>query len=116
MNEQPIVGTLEPSSNQINFTYLVYGLQVLGLFTVVGFIAAVIVNYIKLPEVKNTWLDSHFRWQIRTFWFGLLWSIIGGILCILLVGYLVLFANYVWVIYRIIKGCLYLNDKREIVF
>lgn len=96
------------------YTYVVYILQTLGFFTFVGFFAAIIVNYIKLPEVYGTRFASHFRWQIRTFWFGLLWYIVGGILALVLVGYLLLLANTVWMIYRIIKGFLYLNDKREI--
>ena len=49
-------------------------------------IIAVILNYVKRSEVRATWLDSHFAWQIRTFWFALLWLAIGGILFITVVG------------------------------
>ena len=94
----------------------VYGLQLVGLFTFVGFIAGVVINYIKFPSVQGTWLESHFRWQMRTFWYGLLWSVIGGILIILLVGYLILLANYIWMIYRIIKGWLNLISRQEMIF
>jgi len=61
-----------------------------------------------------TWLESHFRWQIRTFWWGLLWGVLGGILLLVLIGWLVLAANAVWIIYRIVKGWLRLAEGREI--
>lgn len=75
-------------------------------------IVAVIINYIKIDDVRGTWLESHFRWQIRTFWFGLLWAVVGAITFLLLVGYLVLVADAIWVIYRIVKGWLSLNDGK----
>ena len=58
-----------------------------------------------------TFLESHFRWQIRTFWFGLLWAVPGGILLIIHVGWLILIADAIWIIYRIVKGWLRLNDN-----
>jgi uncharacterized membrane protein len=70
------------------------------------------MNYVKKDEVAGTWLESHFRWQIRTFWWGLLWGLIGGILTIVLIGFAVLLAVGVWIIYRIVKGWLNLNDRR----
>jgi uncharacterized membrane protein len=62
--------------------------------------------------VAGTYLESHFRWQIRTFWFALLWSVIGVLTLVLVVGAFVLLGNLVWVIYRIVKGGLYLNDGK----
>ncbi len=53
---------------------LVYGLQAASFFFGITAIAAVIINYVKKDDVLNTWLASHFRWQIRTFWFGLFWE------------------------------------------
>ena len=102
--------------SSVHLTHLVYALQALGLFTVIGFIIAIFINYIKLPDVTGTWLASHFRWQIRTFWFALLWSIIGAVLTLIFIGWLIIAANYIWVIYRIVKGWIYLNDRREIIF
>ncbi|MCM2680646.1 DUF4870 family protein [Echinimonas agarilytica] len=93
-------------------TTLVYGLQAAGFIVGLTFIAAVILNYIKRDEVEGTLYESHFRWQIRTFWFSVLWSIIGALLSVVIVGFIVLFANAVWVIYRIIKGWLALNDEK----
>ncbi|MEZ0122039.1 MAG: DUF4870 family protein [Candidatus Reddybacter sp.] len=93
-------------------TTVVYALQAVSFFIGLSFIAAVIVNYIKRSEVEGTWLESHFLWQIRTFWFSVLWSIIGFVLVFVLVGYLVLLADAIWVIYRIIKGWMNLSEGR----
>ena len=94
-------------------TTVVYALQAASFFIGLSFIAAVIVNYIKKSEVEGTWLESHFLWQIRTFWFSVLWSIIGFVLVFVLVGYLVLLADVIWVIYRIVKGWMRLSEGKE---
>jgi uncharacterized membrane protein len=73
-------------------------------------IIAVIINYVKRGEARGTFLESHFRWQIRTFWFAFLWCVIGGMLFVTLVGIPlaigVFFAAGVWAIYRIARGWL----------
>lgn len=90
-----------------------YALQAVSFVLGITFIVAVIVNYVKRSDVRGTWLESHFRWQIRTFWFALLWSIIGAITIYILVGYFILAANAVWIIYRIVRGWLRLSDRKE---
>ncbi len=75
-------------------------------------IVAIVINYVKNGDVAGTFLESHFRWQIRTFWFGLLWGVLGVIASLVVVGWFVLVANVVWIIYRIVKGWLLLNDNR----
>jgi uncharacterized membrane protein len=77
-------------------------------------IIAVIINYVKRGEARGTYLESHFRWQIRTFWFALLWCVIGGILFITLVGIPLAIgvAAGVWTIYRIARGWLALRDRK----
>jgi uncharacterized membrane protein len=95
-------------------TMVVYALQALGFLVGISWIVAVVINYVKKEEVGGTWLESHFRWQIRTFWYGLLWGGLGAILLLVVVGYLVLLAAAVWVIYRIVKGWLYLNDNKPL--
>jgi uncharacterized membrane protein len=79
-------------------------------------IIAVVINYVKRGEARGTFLESHFRWQIRTFWFALLWCIIGGMLFVTLVGIPlaigVFFAAGVWTIYRIARGWLALRDRK----
>jgi uncharacterized membrane protein len=93
---------------------VVYALQAAGFFLGITWLIAVIVDYVKRDDAVGTWLESHFRWQIRTFWWGLLWGIIGGILMLILIGWLVLAANAVWIIYRIVKGWLRLTERREV--
>ncbi len=95
-----------------DLTQLVYILYALSYFTGVTALIAIIVNYVKKEDVAGTWLESHFRWQMRTFWFGLLWAAIGGITAFLFVGFAILFANFCWIVYRIVKGVLNLNDNK----
>lgn len=109
MSEE-IVSTTEETNKSI--TTLVYALQAGGFFFVITFIVAIVINYVKLDEIRGTWLASHFRWQIRTFWFAIIWLALGFITMPLVIGFFILFANAVWVIYRITKGWLYLNDKK----
>jgi len=96
-----------------NIAAVVYGLQILGVFlggvpTLVG----LIINYVKRGDVQGTLAQSHFRWQIRTFWFGLLWAVIGVVLMVVAIGVAVLVADGIWMIYRVVKGWLYLNDRK----
>ena len=71
-------------------------------------IIAVILNYVKRSDVRGTWLDSHFGWQIRTFWFALLWLIAGGVAFVTLLGIPIAIALWIgtgiWVLYRIVRG------------
>jgi uncharacterized membrane protein len=89
-----------------NTVQLVYILQGVGFFVGVTWIAAVIINHVKRGEAADSWVDSHFRWQVRTFWFGLLWGVVGALLSVVVIGLAVLAANYIWLIYRVVKGWL----------
>ena len=93
---------------------VVYALHAIGFFSGITWIVAVIVNYVKLDDARGTWLESHFRWQIRTFWWGLLWGVIGSVLLLILVGWLVLAAAGIWIVYRIVKGAMYLSENRPL--
>lgn len=93
-------------------TTIIYALYAASFFSVITALVAIIINYVKKEDVAGTFLESHFRWQIRTFWFGLLWGIVGAITMLIAVGWFVLIANGVWIIYRIVKGWLRLNDNR----
>jgi len=98
---------------------------ILGAATIVGAfligwpsLIAVILNYVKRSEVRGTWLESHFRWQIRTFWYGLLWVALCILFVVLTLG-LGLFVVWVplglvslWFVYRILRGWLALQDGR----
>ena len=82
-------------------------------------IVAVIMNYARRSETHGTWLESHFRWQIRTFWYAWLWILVSLIIAMPLVllaglgffiGLLGLGLVGLWVIYRIVRGWLSLRD------
>lgn len=122
----------EPPPSLVTLTHVIYGLHALSLViglttaaTVVGAflfgwpsIVAVILNYVKRGETHGTWLESHFRWQIRTFWFGLLWVALCGFFIVatfgigFLIAWLPLGIVGLWFIYRIAKGWLRLVDRR----
>jgi uncharacterized membrane protein len=95
-------------------TTVVYALQAAGFLNGITWIVAVIVNYVKRDEAKGSWLESHFRWQIRTFWWGLVWGAIGVVTFLIIVGWFILMADAIWIIYRIVKGWLYLNDNKAL--
>jgi uncharacterized membrane protein len=101
------------SDRQKTIAMVVYALQALSFLFIITFLVAIIINYLKRDDVRKSWLESHFRWQIRTFWFSLLWTALGFLTLFILIGYLVLFANTVWLIYRIVKGWLRLTEGRE---
>lgn len=96
-----------------SLTTIIYALYASSLLLGITFIVAIVVNYVKKDDVAGTWLESHFRWQIRTFWFGLLWGILGFMTLFFVVGWFVLIANGIWFIYRIVKGYLRLNDNKS---
>lgn len=95
-----------------SLTTVIYALYAASFLVGITIIAAIIMNYIKKDDVAGTFLESHFRWQMRTFWFGLLWGIIGVVSMVVVVGVFVLIANAIWMIYRIVKGWLRLNDNK----
>jgi len=110
MDHTPASADQEKSARTL--TTVIYALYAASFIVGITAIAAIVINYVKKGEVAGTWLESHFRWQIRTFWFGLLWSIVGMILMMVIVGWAILAANAVWIIYRIVKGWLNLNDGK----
>ena len=91
---------------------VIYALYALSLFSGITAIVAIVLNYIKLDDAKGTWLESHFRWQIRTFWWSVVWFVLGALTWIILVGWVVLGVAFVWFIYRIAKGWLNLNENK----
>ena len=96
-----------------NVVLVVYILQAIALFTAFPMLIAVIINYIKRDDARGTWLESHFCWQIRTFWYGLLWLFIGAVLYIFIVGYFIIFMVWIWQIYRVIKGWMRLVEHKS---
>jgi uncharacterized membrane protein len=95
-----------------NVTTLIYALYAASFLVVFAAIAGIILNYLKREEVAGTFMESHFDWQIRTFWIGLLGGGIGALTTWLYIGWAILLAVAVWVIYRIVKGWLSLNQNQ----
>jgi uncharacterized membrane protein len=93
---------------------IVYALQTASFFFPLTLFAAVIVNYVRRDDARGTWLESHFRWQIRTFWFTMGWFTVGGLTFFFVIGWFILGAAVLWLIYRIVKGWLYLSEKRPL--
>jgi uncharacterized membrane protein len=137
MNETPLAGaTVDPAVDPslVTYTNIIYALHALsiiigivGAATIVFMfvfgvpsIIAVIMNYARISATRGTYLESHFRWQIRTFWYALLWSILvwalSLVLMIVLVGFVTLPLGLVlvgiWVAYRVARGWLALRDRR----
>ena len=126
--------TVEASPALLRVAHIVYALHALGLAigalgaaTVVGSflfgwpsIIAVVLNYVYRGEARGTWLESHFNWQIRTFWFALAWAVIVGAVSLPLTLVLIGFGTWalgmlvlaVWAIYRIARGWLCLNGHQ----
>lgn len=127
--------TVEARPSLVTLTHVLYGLHALGLVlgafgaaSVIGSflfgwpsIIAVIINYVKRDEVRGTWLDSHFGWQIRTFWWALLWAVIVVAVSLPLTVVLIGIGTWViglavlglWAIYRIARGWMRLNGHLE---
>ena len=127
--------TVEARPSLVTLTHVLYGLHALGLVlgafgaaSVIGSflfgwpsIVAVIINYVKRDDVRGTWLDSHFGWQIRTFWWAMLWAVIVAAVSLPLTVVIIGIGTWViglavlglWAIYRIARGWMRLNDHRE---
>ena len=125
-----------PPSSLITMTLIVYALfgaeavvailshgfpPIAPLAGVVGIIG-IILAYVKRGEAAGTWVASHYRWLIRTFWFSLLWGLVGLVLFFvlaivlvgLLLGPLVWIATSIWVLYRLIRGYLLFKDSKPV--
>jgi uncharacterized membrane protein len=119
-----------PADSLMTLTHVVYALHafsaITGLttaaFIVTAFltgwpsIIAVIINYAKRGDVRGTFLESHFSWQIRTFWWALLWVLLAGVLILTVVGipvaWVIAVVTGLWVIYRIARGWLALLSRK----
>jgi len=95
------------------YAYAVYILQALSFVTLVTAVIGLIINYIKRDDMRGSWLESHFRWQQATFWYGLLWVVIGVSTTWIFIGYPVLAGLTIWLIYRIARGWICLVDGKE---
>jgi uncharacterized membrane protein len=131
MNPEPSTSNpASPGEGKVTLTHVIYALHGFSALTgilssalvVTAFltgwpsIIAVILNYAKRSEVRGTWLESHFRWQIRTFWFALAWLLAGAVAFFTLLGIplaiLIWIVTGVWVVYRIVRGWMALVEKK----
>lgn len=109
--QAPFIDPREASLKRL--AAIVYVLQAASFFTgTLTLFAGVIINYVRMEDTRGTWIESHFRWQTRTFWFTLLWTVIGGVTVIFLIGWAILLAASLWLIYRLTKGWVYLSEQR----
>jgi uncharacterized membrane protein len=90
----------------------VYVLQAVGFVIGLTWVVGAVINYVKIGEVRNTWLETHFNWQLRTFWIGLAGLIAAWVLTIVKIGFLVGLGVTSWAIYRVVKGWLALNERK----
>ncbi|MGN6666757.1 MAG: DUF4870 family protein [Trinickia sp.] len=124
MKEQPI--TPEPGApvsyrtpdagrDMRTLTHILYGLFALHWFTGgISIIVAVIIAYLKRDDAAGTPYESHVTWLIRTFWIGLVGYIVGAALVFVIIGFAVLTAVSIWMLYRIVKGWLYLYENKPL--
>jgi uncharacterized membrane protein len=122
--------TTLPSDDLVTLTHIIYGLHAFSVLTgissaafiVTAFLSgwpsiiAVIINYVKRDNVRGTFLDSHFSWQIRTFWWSVLWVVIAGVLIATFIGMVIgiplMVVVGLWILYRIVRGWLTLTGRK----
>jgi len=112
MNDAVTIDDKQDIQSAKTLTTVIYALYAASFFVGITAIVAIVMNYVKKEDMAGTFLESHFRWQIRTFWYGLLWCVVGMIALFVIIGWFILAVNSVWVIYRIVKGWLRLNDNK----
>jgi uncharacterized membrane protein len=115
----------QPPATGALVAYILFGIAALvgfaghGFLSVVG-IVGVILAYVSRGDSRGTWVESHLTWLIRTFWWSLLWNVLGGLVVLgtLFLGYpiawVIWVATAIWVIYRVVRGFLLFNDRRPI--
>jgi uncharacterized membrane protein len=110
---QPTHSASDSPKLDTTFSMIIYALYLANFMIPFTALIGVIMAYVNKSD-ENNFLQSHYQFQIRTFWIGLLYLIIGGILTIILVGWLILLFYAVWLIIRCVKGFKYLNNQEPI--
>ena len=95
-----------------SLTLAVYILYAIGVFTGIPALIGIIINHVKAGDTEGTIYRSHFSWQMRSFWWGLLWAILGWITVWIGVGFIILGASWLWLVYRLVRGFLNWNDGK----
>jgi uncharacterized membrane protein len=97
------------------------GMTIAPLFGLIG-IVGLVIAYVKQDEARGTWVASHLKWLMRTFWWGLFWAIVGWLFLITLgliligipIAYAIWFGASIWILYRVIRGYLLFKDSKPI--
>lgn len=126
--------SLMPKEGMVKLTHVMYGLHafsaltglVSAAFIVTAFLSgwpsiiAVVLNYMNQGQVRETYLESHFRWQLRTFWFALVWVVVATLLAFTVIGIpvaiVLVLGVGIWVLYRLVRGWSALSAERPMVF
>lgn len=99
----------EGERNVLVIAYILHGCAVFtGLTAIVG----VIINHLKVNDTDSAFIRSHHRWLLRTFWWGLLWTLICGVLTLIFIGVIGYAILAIWWIYRIVRGLLAFAERR----
>ena len=122
------------TNNSKSLTFILYILYMIAIFSA-GILAviALIINYVKLDSVRGTIYESHFKWQIRTFWWYLIWNILAFVPFFFLFMTLdnpnafagvafagttfcvaVIFISWIWIVYRAVRGLIVLNEDKPV--
>jgi len=100
------------SESERNLLMIVYGLHGLAIFNGLTAIVGVIISHIKISETQNEFIRSHHRWLIRTFWIGLAWAAVCGLLTLIAIGVIGFVILGLWWIYRVVRGVLNFVDNK----
>ena len=127
------------SDRQINYNHISYALALFSYFTAgLTWIIPIVMNYLKRDEARGTWLYSHFAWQIKTFWYSIVFFVIGvliitfslggfgvsmfadsnniaiGSVLLASLGFIIMGFTFIWHLYRIVRGWIALTDGRPV--
>jgi uncharacterized membrane protein len=102
------------NSKTKDIVLIVYILQALSPLAGITLIIGIIMSYIKRSDATGTWLESHFKWQITTFWIYLCFFLVGAATVFIVVGYIVWVIGFIWLVYRICKGWIRLSENRPV--
>lgn len=130
---------LPVTQSQITYNHITYALALFSYFTAgITWIIPIVMNYMKRDEARNTWLYSHFDWQIKTFWYSIFFWIIGVVMVVFatgglffgaafnsnntmggsfivgVLGGLIIVATLLWHLYRIVRGWIALSNGRAV--
>ena len=104
-------GDAQKARNLLLITYILFGV---GLVVGISAIAGIIIAHLKSGDVDSEFLKSHYRWLIRSFWYGLLGAIVGYLTIPLIIGMIILPVVWLWYLYRLVKGFLRFSDDKPI--